>query len=148
MSLPKLKETAKKLFAKVYNISAHLVTVNVIKKTFPKFRATNKEHWEMLILKLLGRDKKANKPQQKPQQTPYHQIKVRADSLSKLGVNVYEYDFLCGDVSCKVSYQGLICGGLGWAAGKQSWFWRPGIFGARRFVDTLDLAVSKLVRVG
>jgi hypothetical protein len=147
MSIPKLKELAKKLFAKIYKLPTHLVTVNLIKKTFPKFRATNKDHWELLVLKLLGRDRKANKPQQKPQQEHYQQLKARADRLSKLGVQVYGYEFLMG-VSCKLSYQGMIRGEIGWSSSRQSWFYRFGRLGASRFVESLDLAVNQLVRVG
>jgi hypothetical protein len=144
MSLSKIKETAKKLFAKIYKVPAHLVTVNTIKKTFPKFRATNKDHWEMLVLKLLGRDKKANKP--KPQQNHYQQLKARADKLSKLGITAYGYEFLSG-VSCKLSVQGMIRGEIGWSNSRQSWFYRFGRLSASRFVESLDLAVSQLVKV-
>lgn len=46
-----LKQTALKLFAKVYGIKT--ATTYLVKKQFPNFRATKKDHWEFLIIKLL-----------------------------------------------------------------------------------------------
>lgn len=70
------KELALKLFAKVYGLRT--ATVYLVKKTFPKFRASIREHWEMLILKLLGRDKKANKV------PPWNNIKSDAERVQEI----------------------------------------------------------------
>lgn len=49
--LMSLRETALKLFAKVYGIKT--ATTYLVKKQFSNFRATKKDHWEFLIIKLL-----------------------------------------------------------------------------------------------
>lgn len=58
----KLQTLAKALFKKVRKFEG-VVTNSLIKKTFPGFLVSCKEHWELLILKLLGRDKNCNLPQ-------------------------------------------------------------------------------------
>lgn len=49
--MTKIRELALKLFAKVYGLKT--ATTYLVKKQFPKFRASLKDHWEFLILKLL-----------------------------------------------------------------------------------------------
>lgn len=46
-----IRELALKLFAKVYGVRT--ATTYLVKKQFPKFRASLKDHWEFLIIKLL-----------------------------------------------------------------------------------------------
>lgn len=60
--MAKIRELALKLFGKVYGIKTP--TTYLVKKQFPKFRASNKDHWEFLILKLLKiyREKQLEKP--------------------------------------------------------------------------------------
>lgn len=139
MSLTKTKELAKKLFAKINNIPTYLATTSAIKKAYPKFKASVAEHWEMLILKLLGRDRKANKPAQ-----PYDILKAKLSSLTD--VSSYGWEFFMG-VSVKLSHQGVSIGEIGWSDTRQSWYYRIGRMGVSRFVKSLDVAISSIYPV-
>lgn len=59
-----IRELALKLFAKVYGLKT--ATTYLVKKQFPKFRASFKDHWEFLIIKLLRiyREQKAKQQQE------------------------------------------------------------------------------------
>jgi hypothetical protein len=147
MSLTKTKEIAKKLFAKVNNLPVHLATTSSIKKAYPKFKASVAEHWELLILKLLKRDRKANELQAQPQpQTKYDLIKIQADKLAKIGVSCYGWEFFMG-TSVKLSQNGLSLGEIGWSNSRQSWFYRIGRNGISRFVNSLDIAIRSIYPV-
>jgi hypothetical protein len=137
MSLAKIKEVAKKLFAKVHKYPG-VVTTNVIKKQYPKFRASNKEHWELLILKLLGRDRKGNKSL-----TPYQQMQKAATQLCRYGIYTGRFDFLLG-VSCSFNQNGLLRGTIGYSEAKQSFYYSIGRNGANRYVGSLDQAIKGL----
>jgi hypothetical protein len=136
MSLAKIKEIAKKLFAKVHNL--RIATTSLIKKQYPKFRASNREHWELLILKLLGRDRKANKPS-----TPYQQIQKAASDLYKYGIYIGRFDFLLG-VSCTFNQNGSLRGTIGYSETKQSFYYSIGRNGSNRYVTNLDQAIRGL----
>ena len=60
----KIRELALKLFAKVYGLKT--ATTYLVKKQFPRFRASLKDHWEYLIIKLLRiyREQKAKQQQE------------------------------------------------------------------------------------
>jgi hypothetical protein len=57
-----LRNLALKLFAKVYGLKN--ASTYLVKKQFPKFRASIREHWEFLVLKLLGIYKEKQQQQQ------------------------------------------------------------------------------------
>lgn len=140
MSLAKTKILAKKLFVKVHNYSG-IVTTNVIKKQYPKFRASNPEHWELLILKLLGRDRKANSV--KKELTPFEQLKQVVSDLYNHGVYTGRYDFLMG-VSCTFNHQDVLCGTIGYSEHHNSFYYSIGRNGINRYVKTLNQAVTGL----
>lgn len=138
MSLTQIKKTAKALFAKIHNVPVHLVTTSVIKKQYPKFRATNKDHWELLILKLLGRDRKANKPK-----TPYEQLQDVVSDLYDYGVYTGRYDFHMG-VCCTFNKDKMLVGTIGYSESRQKFYYSFGRNGSNRYVATINQAVSGL----
>lgn len=143
MSLAKLKEIAKKLFARVHNFSG-IVTVNIIKKQYPKFRASIAEHWEFLVLKLLGRDRRANRVKKEvPAPTPFQQLEEVVSKLNKIGIYSGKYDFLLG-VSCTFFKEGLLRGSIGYSESKKSFYYTVGRLGVNRYVADIDKAVSGL----
>lgn len=84
-----LQNLAKKLFKQVNKFSG-IVTTYVIKKYYPGFKASSKDHWEYLILKLLGRNKKGNKVVVKMEK----QEKARSPQEQKLDSQIASEKFL------------------------------------------------------
>lgn len=86
--MSKIKQLALKLFAKVYGIKT--ASTYLVKKQFPKFRASLKDHWEFLILKLLQVYRK-QKAQQQRQLTQEQILKMTDVALKeyvlKFGIN-------------------------------------------------------------
>jgi hypothetical protein len=131
-----VRTLAKKLFAKLYDLPLLSVTNSLIKKHFPKFKCSLKEHWEMLILKLLKRDKKANKVDH------YKVLQNRVAFLRNLGFTIYDYQFFLG-VSCKLSRPGMVCE-VGFSESMNSWYVRIGRNGDTEFVS-LDTAIDTII---
>lgn len=132
-----VKILAKKLFAKVHNLPVHLATVSRIKKEYPRFRASNKDHWELLILKLLGRNTKANKPA-----TPQEQVDSAVDNLRKeKGIyDTYKDTFMV--YAYRLSYKSVNMGILGYSDSEAKYFYIFGRNGRKNYTATCQQAVN------
>ena len=97
-----IEKLAKALFKKVHNYRG-VVTLFIIKKQYPRFKKSLKGCWELLILKLLGRDRNANKVETvtapvAPEQNPVQDLEDAILSYWDAGVRMatsYNYALKC-----------------------------------------------------
>jgi hypothetical protein len=130
---------AKKLFKAVTKYRG-IVTVNVIKKAYPKFRVSS-ENWQLLILKLLKRDKKANEVVAKNEWL--QKVEAIRNFLQKKGITFYTKD-VSTELWCSFNNIGL--GMIGWNPNTNRWYFARH-HGQVYSVSTLEKAIGGFLEI-
>jgi len=143
-SFKQLQNLAKSLFKKITNYSG-IVSNSVIKAAYPGFLISQREHWELLILKLLGRDKYCNKPLE----TKLIQHRKGRKFLYSVGIVAYgDAESFAGVLSFKYAAKDInsfFRGEIGFDMHRNSWFYSIRK-GNRVYVNSQSLAVNSMFR--
>lgn len=135
-----IQQTAKSLFKKVFKVSG-IVTVSLIKKQFPNFKSSVSDSWQLLILKLLKRNSRANKTNQL---SNTERVMQAVAWLSAKGIYQIKKDSLMG-LSVRLGFDKVLLGNIGYSNIRQSFFYSI-CKGVPRFVDSINEAVTCLLQ--
>jgi hypothetical protein len=143
-SFQSLKKLAKALFKKKTNF-AGIVTNSVIKSYYPGFLVSNREHWELLILKLLGRDRKGDKVlEAKARQ---HESKYKILSTAGL-VGYGNPEVFAGILTFKYTAKdrnSFFRGEIGYSIARKSWFYSVRN-ASRKYFQTQAEAINQFIQ--